>query len=340
MLTPKENFRLFYTHHIPEWLPDYRKDRQGAMCSFIQQLERPHDANDPTKPLRAGRGQDGFGIWYRVEETSFSAPSPDTQAEMVLKDITHWQDYVHFPDIESVDWASMAHKDMERWDPNKYWNMSLGHGLYERLHFLMGMTEANMALFEEPESVDEFFTAYFDYKIKLVDKIADYYPGVDMLEISDDWGHKNGLFISPATWDEYFAPHITRLINHIREKGMLYLQHSCGKNEKLIPHMIDAGIDCWTSSQAINDLHMIVKTYGDRFTSAGGMDLQEFYDESYPIEQMREIVEARIKDLCRGGAFLPYGTFSIPRLATLVSDIVQENRDFFKDPENCKLPTD
>ena len=338
-LTAKENFRTFYTHHIPEWLPDYRKDRQNIQCSFVEQMEHPRDPADPEKPLREGRGQDGFGVWYRVEETSFSAPSPDTTAAPVIPDITEWRKYVTFPDVDSVDWEAMAKKDLANADPSKFWNMGLGHGLYERLHFFMGMTEANIALLEEPEAIDDFFTAYFDFKIAIVDKIARYYPGVDMLEVSDDWGHKNGLFISPATWDEHFKPQVKRLIDHIRSKGFLYLQHSCGKNEKLIPHMIDAGIDVWTSSQAINDLHAIVATYGDRFISSGGMDLQEFYDEDYPIEQMRAIVQQRINDLCPGGAFLPYGTFGVPHLAQVVSEVVQANRDFFKDPAHCKLPT-
>ena len=338
-ITAKENFRRFYTHHIPEWLPDYRKDRQGVSCTFLEQLERPRDPSDNSKPLRQGRGKDGFGVWYRVEETSFSAPSPDTQAPMVLPDITRWRDYVTMPDLESVDWETMAAKDMENVDHTKFLNMSIGHGLYERLHFLMGMSEANIALLEEPEAVDDFFTAYTDYKIALVDKIAAYYPGIDMLEVSDDWGHKNGLFMSPTTWNQHFAPQISRLIAHVREKGFLYLQHSCGKNEMLVPHMINAGIDVWTSSQAINDLHRIVATYGDRFICSGGMDLQEFYDENYPLEDMKRIVQERINDLCRGGAFLPYGTFGVPHLAQVVSDAVQANRDFFKNPENCKLPT-
>lgn len=337
-LSAKENFRQFYTHHIPEWLPDYRKDRQGVICTVVEQQERPRDPQDKTKPLRTGKGQDGFGVWYRVEETSFSAPSPDTQAEMVLKDITRWRDYVTFPDLDALDWETIAARDLEKVDPTKFLNMSIGHGLYERLHFLMGMTEANIALAEEPEAIDDFFTAMFDYKIALVDKIAQYYPGVDMLEVSDDWGHKNGLFLSPATWNEHFAPQIRRLVDHVRSKGFLYLQHSCGKNEMLVPHMIAAGIDVWTSSQAINDLHSIVAKYGDRFICSGGMDLQEFYDENYPIEEMRRIVQERIDDLCPGGGFLPYGTFGVPHLAEVVSETVQKNRDFFKDPAHRKLP--
>lgn len=72
------------------------------------------------------------------------------------------------------------------------------------------------------------------------------------------WDHKNGLFINPVTWDELFAPQIRRLIEHVKSKGFLHLQHSCGKNVRLVPHMIAAGIDVWISSQAINDLHSIV----------------------------------------------------------------------------------
>ena len=339
-LTARENFRQFYTHHIPEWLPDYRKDRQGVRCSFIEYMEHAHDPADDTKPLRAGRGQDGFGVWYVVEETSFSAPSPDTPAEKVIKDITNWRNEMKFPDLEAVDWEEMARKDLEGIDETKFLNMGLGHGLYERLHFLMGMTEANLAIMEEPEAIDDFFTALIDYKIALVDKLAQYYPQVDMLEISDDWGHKNGLFLSPVTWDEHFAPQMRRLIDHVKSKGFLYLQHSCGKNEKLIPHMIDAGIDVWTSSQAINNLHKIIVDYGDKIICSGGMDLQEFYDENYPIEKMREIVQERINDMCRGGSYLPYGTFGVPHLAQVVSEVVQENHDFFKKPENCVRPTE
>ena len=154
-----------------------------------------------------------------------------------------------------------------------------------------GGSEANIALLEEPEAGDDFFSAYTDYKIALVDKIAAYYPGVDMLEISDDWGHKNGLLFSPAVYDRHFAPQIRRLIQHIRSKGFLYLQHSCGKNEDLVPHMVAAGIDAWTSSQAINDLHKIIVSYGSQIICSGGMDLQEFYAEDYPAEEMRRIVQ-------------------------------------------------
>lgn len=337
-LTPRENFRQFYNHQIPEWLPDYRKDRQNVACTFLEKMERPRDPDNPDLPLRKGKGKDGFGVWYRVEESSFAAPSPDTQAEMVIKDITHWRDYVTMPDLEKVDWETMAAKDLANVDTSKFLNMSIGHGLYERLHFFMGMNEANIALMEEPEAIEDFFTTYFDYKIALVDKLAQYYSCVDMLEVSDDWGHKNGLFVSPNTWDELFAPQVSRLIRHVKSKGFLYLQHSCGKNERLIPHMIDAGIDCWTSSQAINDLHGIVAIYGDRFICSGGMDLPEFYDENYPIEKMREIVRERIFDLCPGGGFLPYGTFGVKNLAQVVSEVVQENRDFFRDPAHCILP--
>lgn len=339
-ITAKENFRTFYTHNIPEWLPDYRKDRLGVGCTLNNYLESAHDPNNPDLPLREGRGQDGFGVWYVVEETSFSAPSPDTAHDPLIPDITEWEKYFKFPNLNDYNWEEMAAKDMARDDGTKFVNMSLGHGLYERLHFSMGMTNANLALMEEPEAVDDFFTAYFDFKIALLDKFAQYYKGVDMVEVSDDWGHKHGQFLSPRTWDEHIAPQVRRLVKHAKDNGFLYLQHSCGKNDILVPHMIDAGIDCWTSSQAINDLHGVVKNYGDKIIAAGGMDLEEFYEEGYPRDKMKAIVQARINDLCRGGAFLPYGTFGVTNLAEVVSEVVQENRDFFKNPENCKLPTD
>ena len=335
-ITAKENFRLFYSHQIPEWLPNYRLDRQGINCTFVDYYERPHH-EDMSIPFTDGEAQDGFGVWYVFDKIN-NAPSPNTVRPPIIKDITKWRDYVTMPDVNSVDWRAMAEKDMKGVDRSKFLNMSLGHGLYERLHFMMGMLEANCALLEEPESVESFFTAYIDSKIEMIDKIAEYYEGIDMLEVSDDWGHQNGLFISPAVWDELFKPQMIRLIGHIRAKGFMYLQHCCGKSEALVPHMIDAGIDAWTSCQAINDIENIVHKYGDKIICSGGMDLEIFKTGNVAEAEMKSIIRERIDKLCKGGAMLPYGTFGTPGLAKVVSEVVEEKKYFFDALENRRLP--
>ena len=49
------------------------------------------------------------------------------------------------------------------------------NGPFERLHMLMGFENALCALLTDPEEVEEFFNTYMEWKIKLMEKVIEYY---------------------------------------------------------------------------------------------------------------------------------------------------------------------
>ena len=59
------------------------------------------------------------------------------------------------------------------------------------------------------------------------------------------------------------VPYMRKVTDHIHELGYNADLHSCGKVEKLIPCMIDAGWDAW-DGMVINDYHAIYAEYGDK----------------------------------------------------------------------------
>ena len=329
MITQRENILKFYNHECPDYIPDFRTDVQNCNVAFVARYERPPAGMDSF---------DGYGVHWTFEPlANASMPSPNHKP--VMDDITKWKEQVKWPDIDSFDWSSHVESDMANVDYNNYLvGTSIGHGLFERLHALMGMVEANCSLLEEPEAVKEFFDTLADYKIKLVDKICEYYPNIDMFDLSDDWGHQNGPFFSVDTWNSLFRPGMERLIKHVADKGKIFQLHSCGKWESIIPSAVEAGLQHWTSSQAMNDVYSIVVNYGKRLTMIGGCDPKEIQLPDMDLKKIKDIVGHRIDLLCKGGALIPFGNTSTPGLKQAVKECLDERKDFFQKPENRILP--
>ncbi len=332
-LTPRENYIKALNHQVPDWIPNARLDEVNYIP--IEIAERAPGDGTPSQAL-GGTGFDWFGVHW-VFQPHVRAATVSHEYPPLLSDITQWKEVVQFPDIEAIDWAAAATRDQNVFVPEKLANITLLNGPFERLHSLMGMAEACMALVLEPEATYDFFGAVVDHKLRIMEKIVEYYP-VDQIELHDDWGHQENQFFSTEIWDSLLSPHIKRITEFGKEKGIFIRIHSCGKIENLIPSMVEAGIEHWTSAQTINDLESIIREYGDRLVLTGGMDMASLKLGQIPREEMKALVNQQIDRLCPGGALLPFGASSVEGLKEVVNEVLAEKKDFFKKPENRRLP--
>lgn len=332
-ITARENMILALEHKIPHWIPDYRSEACAYIPSCVN--ERAPGDGTPAQGL-GGTGIDWFGVNWLFEPTS-GGSMVDPHYPALLDDITKWKDIVKFPDLEAIDWAAARKKDESMIKPDKFYVITLLNGPFERMHSLMGMIEANCALVTDPEESAELMMAIADFKIRVIDKLIEYYP-VDMIELHDDWGHQKNTFMSPEAWREQIAPAMKKIIAHIKSKGKFVQVHSCGKVESLIPDMIEIGLDHWSSCQTCNDIRSIICTYGDKITCLGGMDTPELTDPSKSRDELKALVRERMLDLCKGCGLLVYGSRSYPILVELIAEVIAENPDFYQKPENQKLP--
>lgn len=72
-------------------------------------------------------------------------------------------------------------------------------------------------------------------------KIGKYYKP-DYLYFPDDYTHKDGSFMSPAAFDQIFAPAPKKIVDAAESNGIKYIQHCCGKEEILIDNFYRLGI--------------------------------------------------------------------------------------------------
>ena len=222
----------------------------------------------------------------------------------VIKDITKWRDYVHFPEIPALDWSD-AKKQADAIDRDTtIVAVPTFRGLFERAHCLMPFEEVLVTLYEEPESLGEFFSAYTDWKLKVVEQLIDNVKP-DMIHSHDDWGSKTSLFMSPDKFRELLKPHYTRIYDYIHKRNVLVQHHSDTYGMGLEVDMVEMGIDMWQGVMASNDIPQIQKNTGGKLMILGGIE-QTIIDRADATEDIiRAEVRRAIDTYAPGGAYLP-----------------------------------
>ncbi len=125
---------------------------------------------------------------------------------------------------------------------------------------------------------------------------------------SDDSGTQRGEFISPDLWAEMIKPHYAKLCGWIhRHTRMKTFLHSCGSIPRLIPHLIEAGVDILNpvqTSAAGMDPAVLKSRFGGRIVFwGGGCDTQSVLPGATP-EEVREHVRERMRIFKPGGGYV------------------------------------
>jgi len=167
--------------------------------------------------------------------------------------------------LEGAATAELANVDRDKF-PVEVFNACC---IYERLAAFMGFENALIALVEEPEATFELLSALTDFKVNLIKHFAQYYKP-DTFVYFDDVAAEKNLFMSPNTYAELIKPLHTKICQAAIDCGIIPIQHTCGKAEAVIEHMIDEGAAAWHAVQPTNDIETLIQTYGDRFTIIGG----------------------------------------------------------------------
>jgi uroporphyrinogen decarboxylase len=131
---------------------------------------------------------------------------------------------------------------------------------------------------------------------------------VDILCIGDDLGMSTGPMMSPETYRKFFKPRHAMLCNYIKTHSSAHtFLHSCGSIYKLIPDLIEAGIEILNPVQTnTRDMQpeRLKKEFGADVTFwGGGADTRSVLNLGTP-EQVKDNVRASIETLSPGGGFV------------------------------------
>ncbi|MEI6388221.1 MAG: uroporphyrinogen decarboxylase family protein [Spirochaetota bacterium] len=260
-------------------------------------------------------------------------------------DQTHWPwqalpgipDPVHAEDFEEQLWAipsSPFHLDiMNKGADRKLFSDTLRAfhqatdravlldfgvaGFFEAPGYMRGLENWFCDMVADEAGTDRALAAYTEMCIERLDVILGAAgDSIDVLRLFwDDMGNQNTTQLSPDLFKRTFAPHYRQLIDHIHAKSACrILVHSCGSIYRIIPHLIDAGVEMLNPIQTScdeMDPERLKREFGkDLVFWGGGCDTVTVLTSGTPAE-IRDAVRRRMDILAPGGGFVFVQTHNI-----------------------------
>jgi hypothetical protein len=282
-ISERENtLRILTRSGYPEWIPTTDKCLKTVFSSAVR--ERPNFGES---------GDDWFGCHWIFDKDSLGH-APDHYQPVLLDDITKWREVVKIPDLDAIDWQTVAKKDLEGYDRDKLvLRLFMESGPFERSHHILGFENAFIAMSQEPEEYKALIDAIADYKVKLIEKIAQFYAP-DEIFFQDDLGSAQGPMMSMDMYRRLLKPAHKRIGETMRKHNIIYTHHSCGKMDAFIDEFLDNGVQVLNPLQPMNDWLAIITKYAGRVSFAVGIDkyinLPDASEENIRVE-IRQVID-------------------------------------------------
>lgn len=145
----------------------------------------------------------------------------------------------------------------------KYVMVGCGFTFFERMHYLLGMPELFIALYEAPHRVHELAERVLAFPVGVAEEIGKRFRGrIHGMGMTDDWGTQEAAFTSLPMFREFFKPYYKRLYDAIHGAGMHAWMHSCGHVNDIVGEWVDCGLDVVNLQQPTN---LGIEEMGDRY---------------------------------------------------------------------------
>ncbi len=169
---------------------------------------------------------------------------------------------------------------------DRYVVVGCGFTFWERMHYLRGMSELCVDLYEAPDKVHELAERVIAFPIGIAQEIGRRFRGrVHGFCMTDDWGTQLSAFTSIPMFREFFKPYYRRLFDAIHDAGMHAWMHSCGHVNDIIEEWIDCELDVVNLQQPRNlGIEEIGRRYRGRICFESLCDIQMTLPHRAPDE--------------------------------------------------------
>ncbi|MDP7285679.1 MAG: uroporphyrinogen decarboxylase family protein, partial [Dehalococcoidales bacterium] len=174
--------------------------------------------------------------------------------------------------------------------------------------YMRGFEDWFMDLAADKKLAAAFFDATVEHSMAISEEVlkecADL---IDVVATGDDLGHQNGPIVSPELYRELLKPRHMKWFNLVRKSTSAFVWlHSCGSVYRLLPDIIDLGVDIINPVQVAAkdmDTSVLGREYGNHLTFWGGIDTQRVLPKGTTTE-VKDEVKRRIGDLAPGGGYV------------------------------------
>jgi uroporphyrinogen decarboxylase len=298
-----------FAHQEPDRVPAWC----GASPEFLDKAERELNIRE-TEQLLVRLGDDFRRVYARYAGPAFplsAGASTRTVFGVERAGFAYGQPLHHplanctvrqvhefaWPDPHWME-VSHIHGDAQSWkgryailggDWSPFWHDAID---------LLGMENLLLAMHDQPELVDAVLQHLVDYYAAVSQRIFDAAAGaIDVFFIGNDFGSQRGPLIGESLFRRFLCPHLARLCRLGHRYGLKVMMHCCGNFARLIPAMIEAGLDGLQALQPCGkgmEPERLKTEFGDKLVFNGGIDSHHVLIEGTPAlvaARTREIIE-------------------------------------------------
>lgn len=227
--------------------------------------------------------------WGIARSHSLSAAGCFADAE----DASDFDEYP-WPDVSYLDFTDV-YKEIDK-VPDKMVFTGMWSCFFHILCDFFGMENYFIKMHENPEVVQALTEKVVDFYVAANEKFfAGLGDRADVLFFGNDLGTQNDLIISPENFRTFVLPSYKRVIEVGKKYNKKIMLHSCGSIYRIIPDLIDAGIEILHPIQA--KAHGMdaasLAQYKNRLAFVGGIDAQTFFVNASPEEIEAEVDRVR-----------------------------------------------
>lgn len=294
-MTKRENSMAVLNGEQPDYYGDFMDTLAFApdpifMADRIEQDGKPH--------------KDTWGVEFQWEPT---APGPHpiiTEDNLVIKDITKWEQYVKVPDLSNLDW-SLTEEEVAKIDRNEVFVCCFcSGGLFERSHHLMGFQNALINYMTHPNEIAGLLRVIADFKIEYI-KLLGKHMNPDVIFYHDDWGMKTNLLLPPKVWRKLIKPLHREIIQTAHDCNIMFMHHADCYCQPIVEDMVEIGVDIWQGAIPQNDICEIQRITEGKLPMIGGVDGPKIDIEDITEEEIRAEVRRAFDEYCPGAPFFP-----------------------------------
>ena len=318
-MTSRERWLAVLTRRTPDRVPmDYWATTEmsaklvGALgCEDLDEaLARLHvDRPLTVGPIYVGpsvpQGYDVFGLQYKEVDYGTGTYAECINAPLsAYETVEEIERHYTWPDPGWWDYSELPSQIEGREERPIRGGGSEPFLLYKKLR---GEAQAFMDLVLYPEIVcyclDQLFELAYQNTLRIYEQI----PGQVMITyVAEDMGSQEGLMISPQQIHTFLLPRMQRIIDLAHEAGAFVFHHNDGAIRRILPDMIEAGIDVLNPVQWRTkgmDRAALKRDFGAQIVFHGAMDNQYTLPFGTVEEVQQEVVD-NLQVLGSGGGYI------------------------------------
>lgn len=305
-MTRRERVKAAIAHQAPDKIPTFFHLAADGLSTYNDRLWERYGKEDMRRLHEEGKLGNRNSLYYSMgNHVCFLENFPWWNWKELPAEYSGWEAPDFIPETEDYGSYEVFERSVHhlREYTDTYILVEVWTSDFEKAYNARGIENFLADMAGEPEFARELLDFITKKNMEMLEQIVRT-PGIDGVLLGNDWGSQRDLLMSPQTWRELLAPGAKQEYDLIHGAGLDVWVHSCGDIRKIIPDLVEMGVDVLNPVQPeCMDIRDLKERFGDRLTFWGGISTQQTLPYGTP-DEVREETRQVTEILSPNGGYL------------------------------------